>query len=147
MSRGKAQTAERRRRNTDALAGKRRRLSVDEAQLDRDKYEYRWISDADGRLEALTMQDDWEQVTDREGAIKKDSTGEGAEVSIRAGTGATGAPVRQILCRKLKEYQDEDRQAKQRRIDEIEDGMRKSAQTGTDPSDGMSIKAEVQTGA
>lgn len=140
--RGRRQKAERRRRNTDGLAGKRRRLSLNESALDRSTYAYYWARE--DQLDSLTREDDWEIVPDRDGSVKQNSTGMGSEVSINAGIGATGAPERQVLLRKLKKYQDEDEALRMKRADEIEAQMHRSAQTGVNPDDGM--KYEVDTG-
>lgn len=127
---------ERRRRKGGHLAGKRMRLALDESKLDTEKYEYRWVNTDPGRVEALTQQDDWEIVSDREGKIKTDATGAGAEVSVLVGEGQSGNAQRSILCRKLKKYQDEDRQAKYRRIDEQEAALKKAITPGGDGAQG-----------
>lgn len=130
MSRAEQQKIERRRRNSDSLTGHRRRMAVDMSKLDTTNYEYRWANTDPGRIEALTKQDDWEVVADRQGEIKADSTGQGSEVSIVSGMGDSGAPVRSVLLRKPKKYQDEDRRAKQRRIDEMEAQLRQASTPG-----------------
>lgn len=125
-ARGEEMTQQRRRRNTSALSGKRRRLFLNTESLD-PNFEYRWVNTEPGRVEVLTMQDDWEVVEDRNGEIKNDVIGDGTKVSIVAGAGASGTPVQAVLLRKLKKYQDEDRQAQQRRIDEKENDIRRGA--------------------
>ena len=142
MSRTEQVKTERRRRNSDDLSGHRRRMSLDMTKLDTDKFDYRWANTEPGRIEALTQQDDWEIVSDRDGGIKRDSTGAGSEVSIVAGTGDSGAPVRSVLIRKLKKYQDEDRRAKQRRIDEMEAGLREGNTPGGDGAKGSEFYSE-----
>lgn len=132
QSRAEQTQEQRRRRNSESLSGQRRRMALDMSKLDTDNFEYRWANNEPGRLEVLTQQDDWEIVTDREGNIKADSTGEGSQVSILAGVGDAGAPVRSVLIRKPKKYQDEDRRAKQRRIDEMEAQLK----SGNTPGDG-----------
>lgn len=132
MTRSQQIATERRRRNTDALSGRRRRLSVDESKLDRENFEYRWVNDepVSPRVYDLTTNDDWERVTDRDGALKADGTGMGAEVATPAGTGETGSPVRAVLLRKRKDWHDEDQAAKQRHIDALEQGMNARATPG-----------------
>lgn len=126
--------SERRRRNSDALSGARRRLSVDESKLDRENFVYRFANDAPGRIHTLTVDDDWEVVTDRTGELKPDATGLGAGVSFHAGTGDAGAPVNAVLLRKPKVYADEDAAAKQRQIDATEESLREAKTPGGDGS-------------
>lgn len=139
--RGRQESTERRRRNSDTLAGKRRRLALNEAALDRENFVY-YLARND-QVELLTTQDDWDVVQDRDGQIKMNSAGSGSEVAIPAGQGATGAPVRHVLLRKPKKYQDEDAAVAQRRTEEIEAGMRKSAITGTRPDEGMQFETDT----
>lgn len=126
MSRAQTITAERRRRNTAWLSGRRQRLAVDESKLDRENFTYRWVNDdpTSQRVYDLTTNDDWERVVDRDGALKTNSTGMGAEVAAPAGVGDTGSPVRAVLLRKPKDWHDEDQAAKQRHIDGLEAGMK-----------------------
>jgi hypothetical protein len=113
---------ERRRRNTDALGGKRRRLGLT-GEKD-PEFEYRWINDEGTRLHDLTVNDDWEVVQDRNGTMKEGASGQGAEVSVPVGMGEHGRPVRAILVRKPKDFYEDDKRAAQRRIDEKEAGLR-----------------------
>jgi hypothetical protein len=114
MSRNEQIKAERRRRNTDSLSGKRRRLAVNEAGLDRANFEYRWVNDEGTRLYQLTQQDDWEV---------------GAEVATPIGIGPEGAS-RAVLLRKPKAFYDADEQMKQRQIDETEAAIKGGATPG-----------------
>ena len=123
MTRKEQVAGERRRRKSGDLAGARKRLAINEAALDRDQYEYRFITDDPTRIHQLTVQDDWEVVTDRDGDIRHNSDGSGSEVAILSGVGEGGRPQRSVLVRKLKAYHDEDTAEKQRRIDVIEEGM------------------------
>ena len=129
MSRQEQITQERRRRNPEALKGHRNRLWLDRSKLD-PNFEYRWINNEPGRIETLTQQDDWEVVADRDRAIKADSTGTGSEASVHAGVGEAGAPLRTVLCRKLKKYYEDDERAKQRLIDETEASIRRGSTPG-----------------
>lgn len=143
MSRTEQVKEQRRRRNSESLSGHRRRMALDMSKLDTENFEYRWANNEPGRVETLTQQDDWEIVTDRDGGIKRDSTGTGTEVSIVAGTGDSGAPVRSVLIRKPKKYQDEDRRAKQRRIDEMEAGLREGNTPGNDGAKGSEFYSDA----
>lgn len=127
MARSDQITTQRRRRNTDALGGKRRRLAVEESTLDRENFVYRFANDENGRLHQLTVNDDWDVVSDRDGEAKADSVGIGAEVAAYAGTRENGAPLRSVLLRKRKDLHEEDEAAKQRRVDDTEAGLRQAA--------------------
>jgi hypothetical protein len=131
-ARGEIQRQQRRRRNTDALQGTRRRLAVDESKLDRENFEYRFVNDTEMRIHQLTVLDDWDIVQDRSGETKKDGASTGSEVAVQAG-GASG-PQRQILLRKSKEYFKDDHAAQQRRIDEQEAALMRGAVPGGDAS-------------
>lgn len=130
MARGEQIAAERRRRNTDALGGKRRKLGLT-GELDRTNFAYRWVNDEGNRIHDLTVGDDWEIVPDRDGGLKADGAGTGAEVAVRAGTGEHGRPVRAVLLRKRKDWYDDDKRLAQRRIDEQEAALKAGR-----PSDG-----------
>lgn len=146
MNRNEQIKTERRRRNTGALGGRRQRLWVDETKLDREKYEYRFVNDdATGRLHQLTVQDDWEIVPDRDGEVKPDGSDLGARASTIAGVQANGAPLRSVLCRKLKTYYEDDQREKSRAIDEKEASLKSGAVPGAGgagmyvPAGGISI--------
>ena len=128
MSRADTIKQERRRRNTDALGGKRRRLAVT-GQLDHENFAYRWVNDEDTRLHDLTVNDDWEVVSDRSGTLKSDGAGTGAEISVPVGMG-TKAPMKAVLLRKRKDWYDDDKRAEQRRIDETEASLKSGAVPG-----------------
>jgi len=87
------------------------RLGVDDGLKDPD-YEYRWINDDRGRLEAKTQQDDWDIVTDPN--IVVDEKNNSIDTRVRRVVGVTsgGQPMYAYFCRKRKEFCDEDRRAK-----------------------------------
>ena len=128
--RGEQIKAERRRRNTDALAGKRRKLSVSEQNLDRTNFVYRFANDEGNRIHDLTVNDDWEIVPQRSGDEQTD--GIGADISRHAGRDERGQAVRAVLLRKKKDWHAEDVKAEQRRIDETEAAIRQGATPGVD---------------
>lgn len=142
---------ERRRRNSDALQGKRRRLSVNESALDRDKYEYRWANDEGNRIFDLTEQDDWEVVPDRDGKVRAQTQGDGAKVSVPTGTGEKGATIHSVLLRKPRNYYNDDYRASQARIDDTESAMKQGVAPGADqhgheytPKEGISLSHSSQ---
>jgi hypothetical protein len=108
---------EKTRRRKGQVGGAVRKLAVDESQLDRNKYEYRFINDDPGRVAALTQQDDWEMVTDRSKTLKVDGDGLGSGVSKVVGKDDQGRAVQAHLVRKPKEYFDADAKEKQDAID------------------------------
>lgn len=136
MSRNEQIAAERRRRNSESLNGTRKRLHVDESKLDRENFAYRFANDENGRLHQLTVDDDWDMVSDRDGVVKPDGNSVGSEVSAFAGTRDNGAPLRTVLLRKRKTYYDEDEAAKQRRVDETEAGLKRGKASAAS-EDGM----------
>lgn len=126
MSRGTQITAERRRRNTDALTGTRKKLAVTGA-LDQENFAYRWANDEGNRLHELTVADDWEVVQDRDGTVKPDAKSTGTEVSVPVGTGEHGRPVRAVLLRKRKDWHEDDKRQKLSRIDAQETALKAGA--------------------
>jgi hypothetical protein len=97
------------------------RLAVDESMLDRNTYEYRWVSDAPGRVQRL-HDEDWDRVNDP--AIKPDANTKGTVLSVHGGTEASGKNVDQILMRKRKEWFDEDQKEKLRPMEEVDKQLR-----------------------
>lgn len=122
MSRNEQIKERRRRRNSDALGGRRRRLALDESKLDRENFVYRFANDDKNRLYDLCVNDDWEVVKDYHGELN-DSDGAGTEVAVKAGTGSEGQSMNTVLLRKPKTYHDEDFAARQRAIDEKEKAL------------------------
>lgn len=130
MSRTEQVKAERRRRNSDALQGKRRKLTVSETTLDRENFVYRFANDEGNRIHDLTVNDDWEVVPQRNGNESTD--GLGANIARYAGKDDRGKDVQAVLLRKKKDWHAEDVKAAQRRIDETESAIRQGATPGVD---------------
>ncbi len=129
MSRADEIRAMRKERGTEDLNGTRMRLSVRENALDRDAWEYRFVSDEGDRV--FHMQErGWEITSDRASAVKKDNAGMGAEVSAYAGTQTDGKALKQILMRIPKEIYTHDQRAKERAIDGVEAGLKSGAVSG-----------------
>jgi hypothetical protein len=132
MSRADETQTARRRRNGDQLTGNRNRMAVDTSTLDRENFEYRFINDVGTRVHDLTVRDDWDIVSDRDGKVKGDTAGDGAQVAVNAGNGADGKPVRAILVRKPKDFYKTDDAAKQRQIDAQEAALKGGSTPGGD---------------
>lgn len=100
-----------RRRREDSFNGLDYRLFVPE-ELKDSMYVYRWINDEPGRLFQATEQDDYDFVHDErirtEEAGSHKNTDTGTRISRIVGRSKTGEPMRAFLCRKLKEYYEED---------------------------------------
>lgn len=115
-SRSEEATVERRRRQDIDTVGKR--LAVNTALLDHDRFAYRFINDAPARLYAMTQQDDWDIVKVDGAVVKPDNTDLGDAVSIVVGTKPDGSPLRSYLCRKPRRFFEEDRKKRQTDLDE-----------------------------
>ena len=126
--RGETIKADRRRRNSDALAGQGRRLFVDPAFLDLAKYRYRFANDRGTRVHDLTVNDNWDVVSDTR--MRSDDLGSG--VALLAGTQNNGAAMNAVLLRKTREYAEDDDRAKARHIDAKE----ASIKSNPDPEGG-----------
>lgn len=115
-SRGDEVLPERRKRSNADLIGKR--LAVSPDSVDLEKYTYRFINDAPGRLHRMTVRDDWDIVTGDGQTIKPGNSDLGNAVSEIVGTKPDGSPMRAYLCRKLKRFYDDDQKMKQTDLDE-----------------------------
>ena len=100
---------ERRRRGVQGLE-RHLRLNVNKDKID-PAYEYRWINDALGRLQAKTTQDDWDRVED--------------EAPRVVGIGPDGKAMHAYLCRKRKDYYQQDKAEEQAKLKEQEDAVLK----------------------
>lgn len=124
----------RRRSDTSATAGLK--LHVPSDMLD-PNYEYRFITDdADfgdegqrvgQRMHAKTKLDDWDLVMSDTGI---DGQGEGTPIKRRVGKNEAGRPNYGYLCRKPKDWYDEDKAKEQKLIDEREESMRRGTVQG-----------------
>jgi hypothetical protein len=139
-------TERRRQRGNTVLPGLK--LSVREELLDRKNFTYRWINDNGGRIEDLTVADDYDLVRDPKKEIKDDNGNEGALVSKIVGTTENNQPIRAFLARKPKQFYDADHKEKMAALDrqmaDIKRGRPQEAQQlGTNsyvPQGGISIK-------
>lgn len=117
--------AAKRRRRTDNLAEARFNLSFS-GEMD-PAYEYRWFNDDGARMYQKTVQDDWDVVRQSDGIMKEDGDAHGSEVAHVVGAKKDGSPLRSVLCRKLKEYADEDRRKKEARLAQMDEEIRTGA--------------------
>lgn len=141
-----------RRRRADTSHEGYLRLGVNEALLDKKNFSYRWINDTSGRIEALTVRDDWDIVRDPN--VKEDGKSEGAQVRQLVGSKQDGTPLYAYLCKKPIDWFKEDRAKKMRVVDELEAALKRgvsndpkalSADNSTAyvPKDGISLTPEA----
>lgn len=116
--------SERRRRKAGSLDRMAEmKLAIPEkVQTDHPDATFRWINDTGNRMYFKTQQDDWDKV-------------EGVE-PIPVGTSQDGKPVYAHLCRKPKEFWNEDQSAAMEAIAEREKGLARNAKS--DPQDNRS---------
>jgi len=119
------------------------RLGCDPDLLDHNAYVYRWINDQPGRVIAKTKHDDWDMVP--QNGEKEDSTELGDFVSVVVGTLPDGSPKRAYLCRKPREFYEDDKAAEQARLDDELQQLRRghdrngAAQSDYVPNSGIRI--------
>ena len=127
------------RRRKGHTGGFRSKLDVNEAHLDRENFEYRFVNDDPGRIQQLHVNDDWEFVEDPSKSVKEDGTDIGSRVSTVVGRAENGQPTRGYLMRKRRDYYEADKAETQARIDrqmkQIQDGPSpEQGGIGTDPA-------------
>lgn len=124
--RQQAEKQQRRRRKTGG-DGFNLKLSVDEGEKD-PNFVYRWINDnVGGRMMEMTVHDDWDQVTKEQMSADPDKDSkEGTPIKRIVGE-KNGQPLHAYLCRKPREYFEEDERDKQAEIDAVEQDMRRGA--------------------
>lgn len=133
------QIQQERRRRTSNLSGRRNRMGIDESNLDRENFAYRFVNDEGTRIHDLTVNDDWEVVQDRDGTTKIDGANVGSEVAIQAGASKTSANVKAVLLRKRKDWYEDDKRSEQRHIDDIEASLKSGAVPGAGNGDNTYI--------
>lgn len=128
------ETLKQRRRRSNSYNGFDLRLEVPEDLKD-PNYAYRWINDEKGRLQNRTRNDDWDFVED--GQIVSHTDGKNVNESdnrIRreVGISASGRPLYAYLCKKRKEYVEEDARAERKMNEErYQSVIRKQDASGT----------------
>ncbi len=107
-----------RRRRKDMSVNAHLRFSIPDHLRDDQRYRYHWLVDRPGRIEMKTKHDDWDFVEEPELAADGRQTGAGTRIERHAGVDQFGNPQRAFLVRKLREYDDEDKAAAQKRLDD-----------------------------
>lgn len=108
-----------RRRRAQNLSGMRAKLGVNERDLDRKRFAYRWVNEEN--LASRTEADDWDKMA-KPGIESTDLAG--STVSRVVGKHEDGSPKRAYLCQKPRKLYDEDRAAMKRGIDETMTAIR-----------------------
>lgn len=128
------QLPERRRRDTDFDKSGVLKLGVDESKKD-PRYSYRWIreGEAGARLRA-TYEQDWDKCSDAEF---------GHSTKRAVGTQKDGKPEYAYLCKKRKEFVDEDARKKHERS---QGRLRALRRGDTGKSDALAMGATNQAG-
>jgi len=106
----------RRRRVADST-GLTNTLAVPEELLDREKFEYRWITDEGIRLHNLTVNDDYDVVSKDVKTKAKDDRSDAYRVQVGMKADGSG-PLFQYLARKPKKYAEQDRAERRMTNDE-----------------------------
>jgi len=123
-----------RRRRDDLGIERNQRLNVPESWKD-PKFHYHWINETPGRIMNKTEQDDYDIVTEEEIRGEKLGDGEGTQVKRAVGTGADGQWQYAYLCRKPKEYYEEDKKKEQAEIELKMKSIQKGNPEGMDKED------------
>lgn len=106
-----------RRRKAGATTVAGLKLHIDKDRLD-PAYEYRWVNDVPGRVQALYEQD-WDKVEDPGIA-----GGAGTIPTVHV-SGNSPMPTNAILMRKRKDWYEADQKEKQKSLDEMDQSIRR----------------------
>ena len=113
-----------RRRKPGSVINYGQKLAIEEEDLDRDTYTYRWVNDAGGRVQALEAQD-------YDKAPMGGKTVESRHVGVDS-----GHPTKAVLMRKRKDWHEADTKERRKPLDEMEKAIRSGtahrAQPGAD---------------
>jgi hypothetical protein len=112
-----ADTRQERRRRKDMSDTAHLRFAVPDHLRDDKRYRYHWLVDRAGRIEQKTQRDDWDFVEEPEIVADGRQAGAGTRIERHAGVDQYGNPQRAYLVRKLREYDEEDKAAGQKRLD------------------------------
>jgi len=108
-----------RRRREDLGVGRMRNLAIN-GKLDPD-FEYRWVNDKPGRVQMLTVDDDWDVVT-TEMLGNRDAKDKGVGSTVERVVDKTNG-TRAVLVRKRKEFYNADKAKEQTLVDETQAGL------------------------
>lgn len=121
-------------RSDEVKARRRRREGLGEdrslklyvpSEMKDPNFSYRWVNDRAGRVRQMTQDDDWDIVSTSTLGGDPDPEKNTAEGTVMARVGDKFTGERMTLLRKPKEYYDADRKERFKRLDEIEETMRR----------------------
>lgn len=112
---------ERRRRREGLGADRNLKLHVPDDQKD-PNFTYRWVNNRPGRIQQLTVTDDWEVVQGADPASNAVSLGATSERVADSYTGQTA-----VLLRKPKKFYEEDKAEEQKLLDARDETMRRGS--------------------
>lgn len=96
-----------------------KRLAVNTVRLDFEKFNYRWINATDARLWQMTQQDDWQLVHQDGTGVRDDESADlGTLWTSVVGTTKEGQGLKAYLCRKPRQWYEDDQKQKQTDLDE-----------------------------
>lgn len=104
----------RRRRDDMETFGKRLAVRIPPEMMKR--FRFRWVNSEESRLMTLYNRD-WDIVKPDMGVVKEDHSDLGEAISIVVGRNVDGSPLRAYLCRKPRQYYDEDVKKHQTELD------------------------------
>jgi hypothetical protein len=125
------ETKARRRRRESLGEDRNLKLFFPEAAKD-PNFVYRVINDVPGRIEAKTVHDDWDIVTDAMLADPSKDSSEGTPIKRFVGADKAGQPIYGFLCRKPKEFYEEDKAEQQKQIAADEENLRRGEAKGAE---------------
>lgn len=126
----RAEEVQRQRRRRESLGDDRHmKLGVPEDKKD-PNFTYRWFNETPGRLESKTVHDDWDIV--KESVDPTKDNGEGTAVRRPVGVTPEGKTLYAYLCKKPKDWYQEDKAKEQKLVNDIEEGLRQGEAQGAE---------------
>lgn len=114
-----------RRRRRDGTLDRMSELTLavpETVKEDHPDHTFRWVNDAGNRMHRMTVRDDWDKVD--------------GVAPIPVGTDKEGKPIYAHLCKKPREFWDEDQRSRMTALKEQERGLLRAAKS--DPQDNRS---------
>lgn len=130
----------RRRKKAGSGLPSRQRLAIPPDLADNKNYTYRWVTDADARLQTL-IGEDWDFAK-----LEGSKTTKTGAHKVHTGTLKDGSPQYQYLLRKPVGYHYEDKSAEQSAIDEKMKQVRREAENPTGASQYKPESVNVEMG-
>lgn len=103
------------------------KLGFDESKFDRTAVQLRWVREE--RVQQLYAQD-WDPVSEKD--AKQDTTSLGTLPEAHGGLDEAGRPYKMVLMSKFKDWYDADQKAKQGKLDEKDEQIRRGQNTNSE---------------